>query len=89
MSLSGLVLSVSIMLTQSWLEQGWALLQLLLVVSVSHADESVCKRRGDHEYPQLSKDGDIMLGGIFYFHSSWKHREDAYMHKPFQLQCTR
>uniref|UniRef100_A0A8C4DSQ7 G-protein coupled receptors family 3 profile domain-containing protein n=1 Tax=Dicentrarchus labrax TaxID=13489 RepID=A0A8C4DSQ7_DICLA len=38
--------------------------------------------------PQLSKDGDIMFGGIFSLHSSWKDRQDTYMHKPLPLQCT-
>uniref|UniRef100_A0A3Q1IW18 G-protein coupled receptors family 3 profile domain-containing protein n=1 Tax=Anabas testudineus TaxID=64144 RepID=A0A3Q1IW18_ANATE len=60
---------------------GWALLELL-VVSVSLADELVCRHRGDLENPQLSKDGDIILGGIFSLHSSWKERQETYTHKP-------
>lgn len=75
--------------TQRWPEKGWALLQLLLVVSFSRAEESVCRQRGDPEIPQISKDGDIILGGVFSFHSSWKVIQDAYMHKPLPLQCTR
>ncbi|KAM9358861.1 extracellular calcium-sensing receptor-like [Symphorus nematophorus] len=74
--------------THRWPEQGWALLQLLLVVSFSQAEELVCRRRGDPENPQLSKDGDILLGGIFSFHSKWKNRQDTYVHKPLPLQCT-
>uniref|UniRef100_A0A671U8Y4 Extracellular calcium-sensing receptor-like n=1 Tax=Sparus aurata TaxID=8175 RepID=A0A671U8Y4_SPAAU len=74
--------------TQRWPEKGWALLQLLLVVSFSRAEESVCRQRGDPEIPQISKDGDIILGGVFSFHSSWKVIQDAYMHKPLPLQCT-
>ncbi|XP_078023173.1 extracellular calcium-sensing receptor-like [Epinephelus lanceolatus] len=54
----------------------------------SQAEELMCRQRGDPENPQLSKDGDIMLGGIFSFHSSWKTRQDNYMHKPLPLQCT-
>ncbi|KAM6931830.1 extracellular calcium-sensing receptor-like [Lycodopsis pacificus] len=74
--------------TQRWPEQGWAILQLLLVVSFSQTEELVCRRRGDPESPQLYKDGDIMLGGIFSFHSSWKNRQDTYIQKPLPLQCT-
>ncbi|KAM9359497.1 extracellular calcium-sensing receptor-like [Symphorus nematophorus] len=73
--------------TQKWPEQGWALLQLLLVASVSQAEELVCRRRGDPENPQLSKDGDIILGGIFSFHNSWKEKQDTYIHKPLPVQC--
>ncbi|KAM9358863.1 extracellular calcium-sensing receptor-like [Symphorus nematophorus] len=74
--------------THRWPEQGWALLQLLLVVSFSQAEELVCRRRGDLENHQLSKDGDITLGGIFSLHSKRKNRQDTYIHKPLPLQCT-
>uniref|UniRef100_A0A3B4VPN5 Olfactory receptor C family, j1 n=1 Tax=Seriola dumerili TaxID=41447 RepID=A0A3B4VPN5_SERDU len=52
------------------------------------AEELVCRQRGDPENPQLSNDGDIMLGGIFSFHSSWKDRQDTYMHEPLPLECS-
>ncbi|KAL3991815.1 hypothetical protein ACER0C_011440 [Sarotherodon galilaeus] len=73
--------------TQRWPEQGWAFLQLLLVASVSHSEEPVCRRRGDPENPLLSKNGDIILGGMFSFHTSWKDRNDSYMNQPLPLQC--
>ncbi|XP_038548412.1 extracellular calcium-sensing receptor-like [Micropterus salmoides] len=84
---NGLAFFDSMTSTQRWPEQGWALLQLLLLVSVSQAEERVCRRRGDPENPQLFKNGDIMLGGIFSFYNSWKDRQDTYMHKPLPLQC--
>uniref|UniRef100_A0A3Q3GJT1 Extracellular calcium-sensing receptor-like n=1 Tax=Labrus bergylta TaxID=56723 RepID=A0A3Q3GJT1_9LABR len=74
-------------LTKRWLEKGWALLLLSWVVYISQAEESVCSRRGDLEFPQLSMDGDIMLGGIFSFHSRWKEGQHTYWHKPLPLQC--
>uniref|UniRef100_A0A672G7M8 Extracellular calcium-sensing receptor-like n=1 Tax=Salarias fasciatus TaxID=181472 RepID=A0A672G7M8_SALFA len=55
--------------THKWPEQGWALLQVLLVATFSQAEEPVCRHRGDPESPQLFKSGDIMLGGILSFHS--------------------
>ncbi|XP_045898400.1 extracellular calcium-sensing receptor-like [Micropterus dolomieu] len=58
------------------------------MASVSQAEETVCRQRGDSENPQLSKDGDIMLGGMFSFHSTWKDRQDTYMHKPLPTECT-
>lgn len=86
---SGLGLSDSLTCTQRWPECGWALLQLLLVASFSQADDSVCRQRGDAENPQLSKHGDIVLGGVFSFHSSWKERQETYKQKPLPLECTR
>uniref|UniRef100_A0AAX7VXH1 G-protein coupled receptors family 3 profile domain-containing protein n=1 Tax=Astatotilapia calliptera TaxID=8154 RepID=A0AAX7VXH1_ASTCA len=68
--------------TQRWPEKGWALLQLLLVASASSAEEPVCRRRGDPENLLLFKDGEIILGGVFSFHTGWKDRTDTYMIKP-------
>ncbi|XP_019943679.2 extracellular calcium-sensing receptor-like [Paralichthys olivaceus] len=73
---------------QRWSEKGLALLELLLVVSFSQAEEPLCRQRGDPENPPLFQDGDIMLGGIFSFHSSWKDRQETYRHKPLPLECT-
>ncbi|XP_070685105.1 extracellular calcium-sensing receptor-like [Pempheris klunzingeri] len=60
----------------------------MLVLSFSQAEEPVCIRRGDPQNSQISKDGDIILGGMFSLHSSWKNRRDTYMHQPLPLQCT-
>ncbi|CAL8347161.1 unnamed protein product [Arctogadus glacialis] len=43
---------------------------------------------GEPEEPQLFKTGDIILGGIFSFHGSWKNIESTYVHSPLPLQCT-
>ncbi|CAL8334742.1 unnamed protein product [Boreogadus saida] len=75
--------------TQRWSEQGLALLQILLVASFSKSEERVCSLMGEPEEPQLFKTGDIILGGIFSFHSSYKTVESTYMHRPLPLQCIR
>ncbi|CAL8353007.1 unnamed protein product [Lota lota] len=74
--------------TQRWSEQGLALLQLLLVASFSKAEERECSLMGEPEEPQLFKTGDIILGGIFTFHSSWRNIESTYVYRPLPLQCT-
>ncbi|XP_029027505.1 extracellular calcium-sensing receptor-like [Betta splendens] len=74
--------------TQRCPQQGCALLQLLLVVLFSQGEEPACRQRDEPESPQLSKDGNIILGGIFSLHNSWKDRQDNYTHKPLPLECT-
>uniref|UniRef100_A0A3B3WHX4 G-protein coupled receptors family 3 profile domain-containing protein n=1 Tax=Poecilia mexicana TaxID=48701 RepID=A0A3B3WHX4_9TELE len=54
---------------QGWPELGCALWQLVVLVSFSQTEEPTCVQIGDPEIAQLSQDGDIVLGGIFYFHS--------------------
>ncbi|KAL7870267.1 hypothetical protein SRHO_G00077640 [Serrasalmus rhombeus] len=46
-----------------------------------------CNLQGEHVYPQLSKDGDIFIGGIFPFHSSWDMTDVSYILKPSPLTC--
>ena len=85
---SGVTFSEVMMSTQTQ-EKGWALLHMLLVASFSQAVEVRCRHRGDPENPLLSKDGNIMLGGVFNFHSKWNDRMENYTHKPKPLHCTR
>lgn len=74
--------------------QRWSGFQLLVLLSqasvfASLSERQLCQHRGDPENPQIFKDGDIVLGGIFSFHSSWKNRQENYTHKPQPLECTR
>uniref|UniRef100_A0A8C6KB72 G-protein coupled receptors family 3 profile domain-containing protein n=1 Tax=Nothobranchius furzeri TaxID=105023 RepID=A0A8C6KB72_NOTFU len=77
--------------TQRRPDQRCAILELLLLLLVSCAqtEETLCRRIGEAEIPQLSKDGDIILGGLFYLHISWKNRENTYTQKPPPLECIR
>ncbi|XP_029027485.3 extracellular calcium-sensing receptor-like [Betta splendens] len=51
-------------------------------------EELVCRHRGDPENPQLYEDGDIILGGVFPFYSSWKGKQETYTDKPLPAECT-
>ncbi|KPP58248.1 extracellular calcium-sensing receptor-like, partial [Scleropages formosus] len=50
------------------------------------ADNLLCRQWGRSESPKLLKDGDIMLGGIFSFHSNWE-RELSFENSPPPLKC--
>uniref|UniRef100_A0A3Q3BJD3 Extracellular calcium-sensing receptor-like n=1 Tax=Kryptolebias marmoratus TaxID=37003 RepID=A0A3Q3BJD3_KRYMA len=76
-----------IMSAKRWPKKVYTFLQLLLLVSYLQSEESLCRQRGDPEIAQLSKDGDVMLAGIFYFHGSWKNKENTYTQKPLPLEC--
>uniref|UniRef100_A0A8C6NHT3 G-protein coupled receptors family 3 profile domain-containing protein n=1 Tax=Nothobranchius furzeri TaxID=105023 RepID=A0A8C6NHT3_NOTFU len=56
------------MSTWKRLGQCFVLIKLQLLVSYSQTEDMLCSRIGDPEVPQLSRDGDIMLAGFFYFH---------------------
>uniref|UniRef100_A0A8C6KAV1 G-protein coupled receptors family 3 profile domain-containing protein n=1 Tax=Nothobranchius furzeri TaxID=105023 RepID=A0A8C6KAV1_NOTFU len=69
-------------------DQSLGLFYLLLMVSLTHNEELDCRQIGDTEKPQLVKEGDIILGGLFSFHNNWKEKRETYSFKPLPLQCT-
>ncbi|KAF7218547.1 extracellular calcium-sensing receptor-like [Nothobranchius furzeri] len=75
------------MSTWKRLGQCFVLIKLQLLVSYSQTEDMLCSRIGDPEVPQLSRDGDIMLAGFFYFHVSWKNKQNTYTQKPSPLEC--
>ncbi|XP_065134748.2 extracellular calcium-sensing receptor-like [Paramisgurnus dabryanus] len=65
-----------------------ALLHMVMaIMTFSKANETVCHLRGEPTYPKLGKDGDIIIGGVFSFHSSWEVRQLAYTVSPPPLKC--
>ncbi|KAK2847785.1 hypothetical protein Q7C36_009467 [Tachysurus vachellii] len=62
------------------------LLTWLLFTVVRSADPP-CSLRGLLNPPQISKDGDVMIGGIFSFHNSWEQTVHAFTSGPQQSNC--
>ncbi|KAI4876841.1 hypothetical protein NFI96_016972 [Prochilodus magdalenae] len=60
---------------------------VMAIINFSNTNGTFCSLQGEPVYPQLSKDGDIIVGGIFPFHRSWKITEASYMVKPSPLNC--
>ncbi|KAK2847787.1 hypothetical protein Q7C36_009469 [Tachysurus vachellii] len=60
---------------------------VIAIINFSTAKESVCILQGEPVYPQLWKNGDIIVGGIFPFHSSWEIRDLSYVSMPPPLKC--
>ncbi|XP_076853599.1 extracellular calcium-sensing receptor-like [Brachyhypopomus gauderio] len=61
---------------------------IMAMINSSSANGTTCTLQGEFAYPQLSKDGDIMVGGIFSFHSSWEITDSSYVVKPPTVKCT-
>ncbi|XP_072550828.1 extracellular calcium-sensing receptor-like [Salminus brasiliensis] len=60
---------------------------VMALINFSRTNGTFCSLQGEPVYPQLSKDGDIIVGGIFPFHSSWEITDVSYMVKPVPLNC--
>ncbi|XP_066540409.1 extracellular calcium-sensing receptor-like [Hoplias malabaricus] len=59
---------------------------IIAIINFSGANET-CSLQGISAYPQLLKDGDIIIGGIFPFHNNWEITDLSYMVKPVLIKC--
>lgn len=62
---------------------------LLLCVFKVKAEKANCQMIGNPEYPQLSKDGDVIIGGAFSIHSKITLQTLSFTERPQRLICTR
>ncbi|KAF5895977.1 extracellular calcium-sensing receptor-like, partial [Clarias magur] len=51
------------------------------------AADPPCSLLGLHNPPQLSKDGDVLIGGIFSFHVKWDQTKHVFTSGPWQPKC--
>ncbi|XP_072551876.1 extracellular calcium-sensing receptor-like [Salminus brasiliensis] len=58
-----------------------------LLFTLVKAADPPCSLRGLPNPPQLSRDGDVIIGGIFSFHNSWEQTIDTFTSGPVQPKC--
>ncbi|KAM9481489.1 extracellular calcium-sensing receptor-like [Clarias gariepinus] len=63
------------------------LLHTWLLFTQVRAGDPPCSLLGFPSSPQLSKDGDVLIGGIFSFHVKWDQTTNFFTSEPWQPQC--
>lgn len=68
---------------------GLVFIGLLLTFGAADKDAPFCQILGSPEFPLLSKEGDVMIGGAFSIHSKIKQSPLSFKDKPARLSCSR
>ena len=68
---------------------GLVIMELLLAFGAVEDEAPFCKIRGSPEFPLLSKEGDVMIGGAFSIHSKIDQPVLSFTEKPTRLKCSR
>ncbi|XP_017564439.1 extracellular calcium-sensing receptor-like [Pygocentrus nattereri] len=69
------------------MEYFFTILQVIIAMINLTVTNEICSLQGEYVYPTLSKEGDIIIGGIFPFHNSWEISELVYLVKPQPPEC--
>ncbi|XP_066566564.1 extracellular calcium-sensing receptor-like [Amia ocellicauda] len=63
------------------------LAEIVLIVSFARADKPICQPYGTQDLPQFSKEGDIIIGGVFSFHVNPILVNPEFKSNPGQIKC--
>uniref|UniRef100_A0AAR2J0M3 G-protein coupled receptors family 3 profile domain-containing protein n=1 Tax=Pygocentrus nattereri TaxID=42514 RepID=A0AAR2J0M3_PYGNA len=59
----------------------------MAIINFSRTNGNFCGLHGEPVYPPLSKDGDIIVGGILPIHRTWEITDMTYKVKPSTMNC--
>lgn len=62
---------------------------LLLKFTAAQVRVSSCQILGSPEFPLLSREGDVVIGGAFSIHSKVTQPSLSYREKPARISCSR
>lgn len=62
---------------------------LVLPFGTANEEAPYCQIWGSPEFPLLSKEGDVVIGGAFSIHSKIKQPPLSFKDKPARLSCFR
>lgn len=62
---------------------------VMAIINFSGGNGTTCILQGEPAYPQIWKDGDIIVGAAFPFHSNWEITDLSYLVMPQQMKCVR
>ncbi|XP_066566567.1 extracellular calcium-sensing receptor-like [Amia ocellicauda] len=63
------------------------LAEIVLIIFFARAEKPVCQPYGTQDLPQFSKEGDIIIGGVFSFHVNPILVNPEFKASPEQIQC--
>ncbi|KAM9481493.1 extracellular calcium-sensing receptor-like [Clarias gariepinus] len=70
------------------MESVFTLLHVVMyIINVSKVNGVACSLKGEPAYPQIWKDGDIIIGGALPLHSGWESPDISYVAKPPPVKC--
>ncbi|XP_028817129.1 extracellular calcium-sensing receptor-like [Denticeps clupeoides] len=58
-----------------------------MLITLVQAIRPICRLWREPEAPQLSMDGDVIIGGIFSFHNGWEELKPSFTSEPVHPRC--